>query len=221
MTQPIVNASEGTPAVANDKEYNFAQMRKQLDQERQARIQAEERVAHFEKTSQQKSFSLEEEDDSEPYVDHKKLKKTLSQFGQQNKQETADIVQQEVQKALSEERKQNWIKNNPDFNSVMESSTIQKFAEADPELAESILQMPDGFERQKLVYRNIKALGLDKPAPKQSSVQDKIDANRRSPFYQPSGVGSAPYHSAGDFSDNGQKNAYSKMQELKNRLRLG
>jgi len=95
-----------------------------------------------------------------------------------------------------------------------------KFAEREPELAETILQMPEGFERQKLVYKNIKALGLHKPAEVKSTIQDKVDANRRSPYYQPSGVGSAPYAAAGDFSPSGQKNAYQKMQELKNKLRI-
>ena len=56
---------------------------------------------------------------------------------------------------------------------------------------------------------------------KEPSIQDKIDANRRSPFYQPSGIGSAPYAGPdGDFSAAGQKTAYDKMQELKSRLRI-
>ncbi len=99
-------------------------------------------------------------------------------------------------------------------------SHAQKFADNDPELAETILQMPEGFERQKLVYKNIKALGLHKPAQKQSTIQEKIDQNRRSPYYQASGVGSAPYASQGDFSAGGQKNAYEKMLELKKNLRI-
>ena len=89
-----------------------------------------------------------------------------------------------------------------------------------PELAESILEMPEGFERQKLVYKNIKALGLHKPAEKQASIQDKIDANRRSPYYQPTGVSAGPYAGTGDFSKSGQKNAYDKMQQLKAQLRI-
>jgi len=80
--------------------------------------------------------------------------------------------------------------------------------------------MPEGFERQKLVYKNIKALGLHKAPEKQSTVQDKIDANRKSPYYQPTGVGSAPYSQVGDFSDNGHKLAYEKMQALKKQLRI-
>jgi len=90
----------------------------------------------------------------------------------------------------------------------------------DPELAESILEMPEGFERQKLVYKNIKALGIHKPAMKEPSIQEKVDANRRSPYYQPSGVSTAPYSQVGDFSNTGQKQAYEKMQQLKSQLRI-
>ena len=120
--------------------------------------------------------------------------------------------------AITEERQNNWMKNNPDFQEVM--SHAEKFAQLDPELAETILEMPAGFERQKLVYKNIKALGIHKEKPRESSVQEKIDANRRSPYYQPSGVGASPYGNVGDFSPSGQKQAHDKMQELKNRLRL-
>ena len=97
----------------------------------------------------------------------------------------------------------------------------QKLVDKDPELAETILEMPDTFERQKLVYKSIKSLGLHKPEESKESIQSKIDANRRTPYYQPSGVASAPYASQGDFSPAGQKNAYDKLKELKNRLRLG
>jgi hypothetical protein len=71
-----------------------------------------------------------------------------------------------------------------------------------------------------LVYKSVKALGLDKPAQKQSTIQEKVDANRKSPYYQPSGVGTAPYNSQSDFSASGQKNAYDKMKELQSRLRI-
>jgi hypothetical protein len=121
--------------------------------------------------------------------------------------------------AAKEELKQEmWLENNPDFYEVL--GNAEKFAQRSPKLAETILRMPEGFERQKLVYQNIKELGLHKPETKAPSIQDKIDANKRSPYYQPSGVGTAPYASAGDFSAVGQKNAYDKMQELKSRLRM-
>ena len=152
-------------------------------------------------------------------IDKKKLKKEQAKFGQQMKQETQSEIQRAVQTALQEERKNNWLKQNPDFYDTLQQHA-DKIVQRDPELAETILQMPDGFERQKLVYKNIKALGLDKPEVKQSSIQEKIDANRRSPYYQPTGIAAAPYAAAGDFSDVGQKNAYQKMKELQNKLRL-
>jgi len=212
------NAStQASQQVMSDKELNFralqAKYEKQLSEERQARLEAE-RIA------QERQKVVQEEDDSsdDPYVDHKKLEKKLARFGEKTKQETQSEIRTAVQQALYEERKQNWLKNNPDFYDTMQYA--QKFAEKDPELAETILEMPDTFERQKLVYKNIKAFGLHKPEAKPSSIQEKIDSNKRSPYYQPSGVGAAPYASQGDFSPSGQKNAYAKLQELKKNLRI-
>lgn len=202
----------------SDKELNF---RKQEQMYQKMLKEKEDRIHELERRSQQissKRHEEEDEDDDEPYVDRKKLNKTLEKFGEKTIQQTQSEIQKAVQMALSEERKQNWIKSNPDFYDVLQHA--DKFAQRSPELAESILEMPEGFERQKLVYKNIKALGIDKPEQKQSSIQDKIDANRKSPYYQPSGVGSTPYSPTGDFSTSGQKNAYNKMQELKSRLRI-
>jgi hypothetical protein len=203
----------------SDKELNFRALEqryeRQLHAEREARLQAEQKVQEAQRSHQRDD---EEEEETEPYINHKKLNKTLQKFGQNAKQETQSEIQKAVQIALHEERKQNWLKSNGDFYDVLQHA--EKFAQHDPELAETILQMPEGFERQKLVYKNIKALGLHKDAPKQSTIQEKIDANRKSPYYQPSGVGTNPYSSQGDYSASGQKQAYDKMQELKNRLRI-
>ena len=201
-----------------DKELNFrnleAKYQRQLAEERAARQDAERRAQEASRMQNQ------DDDDSEPYVDHKKLDKKLARFGEQSKEQTKAEIQQAFQQAIYEERKNIWLKGNPDFYETLKNENLEKFANHDPELADTILQMPDNFERQKLVYKNIKALGIDKPAVKQPSIQDKVDANRKSPYYQPSGVGTAPYQSVGDYSAAGQKNAYDKMQDLKNRLRL-
>jgi hypothetical protein len=206
-------------AQPTEKEINFRKQEQMYEARLQAEREEKSRLAQeLEQYKSRHSHSSDDDDDSEPYVDNKKLKKTLATFGEQTKQNTASIVQQEVQKALGEERRQTWLRSNPDFNEVM--SHAQKFADQDPELAETILQMPEGFERQKLVYKNIKALGLHKPQSKQPSIQDTIDQKRRSPYYQPTNVGTAPYASQGDFSTSGQKNAYEKMLELKKNLRI-
>lgn len=213
MTAPEQNQAQPT-----EKEINFRKLQAKYEQElafeRSKREEAEKQLNEASKRSEQ----IEDEDDSEPYVDHKKLEKKLARYDKQAKQETQTEIQKAVQQALKEEKKSNWLKQNSDFDEVMEHA--EKIYHKDPDLAESILEMPPSFERQKLVYKSIKALGLDKPAQKEQSIQEKIDANRKAPFYQPTGVGAAPYQSVGDFSAGGQKQAYDKMKELQSRLRL-
>lgn len=214
------NQDQVTEQKRNDSEYNFAQLRKKLEQEQQARLQAEERAAKLEQLAQNRAASQDDDDDDdgEPYIDRKRLKKEFSKVVPRLKEETKLDVRQEVQKAIQQERQQAWMRSNPDFYEVMNHA--QKLADKDPELAETILEMPEGFERNKLVYKNIKALGLHKKEEPKSSIQETIDKNRRSPYYQPTGVGSAPYASAGDFSPSGQKSSYDKMKELQARLRI-
>ncbi len=203
----------------SDKEYNFAQIRQQLEREKHEKLQLKEEIEKLKKIAQPVAAAEEESpDDDEPYVDHKRLKRELGKVVQKTYADTDQKINQAVSRALSEERQKQWIKNNPDFYEVM--GHAQAFADRDPELAETILEMPEGFERQKLVYKNIKALGLHKKPEPSQSIQEKIDANRKSPYYQPSGVANAPYAAAGDFTPSGQKNAYQKMQELKGRLRI-
>jgi hypothetical protein len=204
----------------SDKEYNFAQIRQQLEREKQEKHALREEVEKLKKIAQENLPSHEEsDDDDEPYVDQKKLKKELGRFAKQNSDVTDNKIQAAVNRALAEERQRAWLKNNPDFQEVMQHAQV--FADRDPELAETILEMPEGFERQKLVYKNIKALGLHKKEEPKSKIQDIIDQNKRSPYYQPTGIGSAPYAQTGDFSEAGKKNAYEKLKQLKERLRVG
>lgn len=207
----------------SDKELNFRKQeesfKRQLEQERQARTAAEARARELEEASKRGQHVSDDDDYSdEPYVDHKRLKRELGKVVQKTATDTDARIQNAVQSALAQERQNMWLKQNPDFYEVMNHA--QTFADKDPELAESILAMPEGFERQKLVYKNIKALGIHKKPEPEQTIQSKVDANRRTPFYQPTGVGTAPYSSQGDFSETGMKAAHDKMQELKKRLRL-
>lgn len=221
MTSPTNESQENdvaNNAQSNNREINFrkqeAMYLRQLEQQRQET----EKLRQELDASRRPQQVQEEDDDSEPYVDHKKLNRKLSANNQ--------VTQSEIQKAMEiakksakEELKQEmWLENNPDFYAVLEKA--DDFAQRAPKLAENILRMPDNFARQQLVYQTMKEMGIDKPAQKQSTVQDKIDANKRSPYYQPTGSNSAPYAAVGDYSPTGQKNAYDKMQQLKASLRI-
>lgn len=200
-----------------EKELNFRRMESKYQQEvayeRAKREEIEKRMQEMTQVKQEP-----EEEDTEPYVDHKKLTKSLTKFGQNTQTEIQKAMQQAKHMAKEELKQEFFLENTPDFYQVLEHA--EKFAQKAPRLAENILKMPEGFERQKLVYNTIKELGLDKPEAKQSTIQEKIDSNKRSPYYQPTSVGASPYASASDFSASGQAQAYEKMKELQARLRL-
>ena len=199
-----------------DIEYNFRAMEAKHKRDlAEANARAEEAERRAKELAQHNS---KEDDDDTPYVEHKKLEKTLNRFGQNTQSEIQKAMESAKIAAKEELKQELWLENNPDFYDVLKHA--DKFAQKAPKLAETILRMPEGFERQKLVYQNIKELGIDRPEPKQSSVQEKIDANKKSPYYQPSGIGSPAYSAVGDFSAAGQKQAYQKMKEMQSRLRM-
>ena len=203
----------------SDKEINFRKIeekhRRELS-EMQARLEETERKA----TEALSRNQVEDDNDDEPYVGHKKLEKKLSSFEKRLEEKIDKRAEEKARMIMDRKEEEDWIKNNSDFSDVLKEENLMKLVNKAPGLAESIKRMPDGIEKQKLVYNTIKTMGLDKSEPKQQSVQEKIDANRRSPYYQPSGVGAAPYAGGGDFSPAGQKAAHAKMQELKSRLRI-
>ena len=220
--------AQGTPdaqnaPINNAKEINFRQQEqalkahyeRQLDQERRARIEAE-RIAQ---EARQRPQEDDEESNSEPYVDDKRLNKKLQKFGEQTKQQTQAEIKQAIQQAQSEARREAWLENNQDFEEVL--SHAEKLALKSPTLANTILKMPDNFERQKLVYQTIKEMGLHKPEEKKSPIQEVVDKNKRGQHYHPSGIGTAPYQGVqADFSPTGQAEAYKKMKSLISNVRL-
>lgn len=206
----------------NDKEFNFRQLEakfeKLLNEERASKAELQRELQQIRQERQQSHHAVDEDDDSEPYVDYKKLNKKLSSFEKQLEEKIEKKAEEKARTLLESEKRNAWLQSNSDFYEVMQYA--EKLAEKNPDLAETILKMPDGFERQKLVYSNIKALGLHRPEVKQPSIQEKIDQNRKSPYYQPSGIGTAPYAPVGDFSPSGKENAFKKMKELQARLRI-
>lgn len=203
----------------NSKELNFRQLEAKFNRELEVeRARVRELERRYEE-SRKPQMQVEEDEPDEPYVDHKKLNKKLAAHEAQIISKSKAEMKTMQEQAKEEARREAFLETNPDFFDVLQNNA-EKLAQKSPNLAKSILSMPESFERQKLVYQTIKELGLDKPAQREPTIQDKVDANRRSPFYQPSGVGSAPYSPQGDFSPGGQKQAFDKMQELKNRLRI-
>jgi hypothetical protein len=216
---PISNATEAPQP--SDKELNFRKLEGKLEQERAARQQAEERLSQLEKMAQERSRSSSNDDDDddygdEPYVDHKRLKKALGKAVQKTASETDTKIQQAVHAALQEERRKQWLNQNSDFEEVM--GHAQEFYEKDKDLGDTILKMPDEFERQKLAYKSIKLMGLHKKEEPKQTMQQQIDGNRRNMYYAPSGMTAPPFENRGDFSPQGKEAAFKKMKEAQKRI---
>lgn len=230
MTAPQENQeaqAQSQEQPVSNKEMNFRALEnKMLQAQRRAeeaekRAQEAERIAQETVARKQKEQEDPDDDSSEPYVDHKRLSRQFSAFEKKMEDKIDKKAEEKARRMYEEGRRNDWLRNNPDFYEVLQHA--DEFAKRDPELAEAILEMPEGFERQKLVYKNIKALGVHKPKQPEPSIQQKVDANKRSPYYQPSGVPTAPYGIANagkDYSAVEQKSAYQKMQELKSKLRI-
>lgn len=230
MATPQPNVEAQAPeAKGNTVEENLGKFRKLFEQERAARLKAEEKTAQLEQEKQARGpapgsddeVSDESDDDDEPYVQRKSLKKTLAREREIIKKEVKEEALKEARNMFAQEKQQSYLKSNADFQQVMNPEVMQRFVDKCPGIAEGILSMPDSFERQKLVYETIKAMNLHKPEEAKPSIQDTINANKKSPYYQPSSMSSAPYAAQGDFSPSGKKAAYDKIQELKARLRTG
>lgn len=224
MTVPTQEVQNTPTEQAKTPEFNLANMRKALEAERAEKAQMKQRLDELEKLAKQNSYQKVNSDDDEtdePYVDPKTLKRKLSKFEETIDQKIAKAAEEKARAIVEEQNRINYVKQNSDFESTMQPEVIQKFADKYPGMAEAILRMPDGFERQRLVYEAIKSTGVNKPEAPKETIQQKIDANKRSPYYIPASSGTAPYNGMGDFSVSGQKNAYQKLQELKGRLRLG
>lgn len=214
MSIPVQETNQ--EVIQNSKEDNLRKQREHYE-----RIIAEKEKALQEAQSKASTFSqkqVEEEDDDEPYVDQKRLKYHLSKFEQDMDKKIDQKAEMKAKMILEEEKRQAYLKERPDFNQVMSEEVLNRFETEHSEVARRILRMPEGFDRQALVYETVKSMGLHQPKAKEPTVQDKINSNRRSPYYQPSGVGASPYSQVGDFSEAGQKNAYSHLQQLKKRL---
>ena len=151
-------------------------------------------------------------------MDRKKLNKKLTKTKSELISENQKYIRSEIQEALEKERQEVWLKQHSDFAEVMQKA--EALFEWSPELAESILKMPESFERQKLVYNQIKAAKLHEDKKEGETIHDKINQNMQTPYYQPTATGTAPYNKSSDFSPGGQKSAYEKMMELKSNLRL-
>src|ERR1700722_9681782 len=131
-------------AATSSKELNFRKQEamyvRQLEQERQEKEKLKQELEAARRIPQ----TNDEDDDTEPYVDTKRLNKKLSSFGQNTQSEIQKAMEQAKRSAKEELKQEIWLENNPDFYDVLQKA--DEFAQRAPKLAENILKMPDNFD---------------------------------------------------------------------------
>lgn len=201
-----------------DKELNFAKLREKNERaERELEAQRQETIRlaqEVDRLKQRYSSHVEEEDDddSEPYVETKKLKKILAKVDEKIER----AAEEKAARIFEQKMKQDYMfrlkSEYKDFDEVLNQETIDKLAEAHPSLTNQIMKIGDEYERRVTAYETIKGMGLHKKA-EASPIQEKINQNMRNLYHVPSATGNPPA-AVGDFSQAGKKNAYENMQKL-------
>lgn len=220
MTEVVENQQDQKKDVS-DKEINFraleAKYEQKLANERLERQKEKEEFNKRFEELQRKESVPEDNDDDDEYIDKRKLTRQFTDFEKKLDTKIDTAAEKKARMMLQERDKERWQKENDDFYQVLEKHA-DEFQKQYPHLAQSILNVADPFERQRMAYENIKALGLNKP---KESIQDTVNQKQQSPYYQPTNIGNSPYsNTSGDYSPAGRKNAYEQMKALQQKLRI-
>src|SRR5260221_1984755 len=117
--QNQTQANQQQEVKPNDKELNFraleAKYQKALEQERQERLRLQQELQ-----DKNKAALHEEDEPSEDYVDHKRLEKKLSKFGQNQQSEIHKAMEMAKHAAKEELKQEMWLEQNPDFYDVLQ-----------------------------------------------------------------------------------------------------
>lgn len=218
--------AQPSPEKEKEMQTNLSRMRKLLEQAERSAVSEKERAdglqrQHEEFVASQSQQAPDDDDDaSDPYVDRKTLNKKMSQWEKNLEAKFEKKAEEKAMSLIERERQTQYVQQNADFNTIMTPEIMEKFQEEHPSIVKSLLNMPDNFHRQKVIYETVKALGVHKK--KEPAIQQTIDRNQRHPgMYQTAQVGAAPYATSANFSPQGQKEAYDQMKGLQKRMRIG
>lgn len=210
----------------SDKELNFRRLEAAREADRDARVRAELENQMLKREIEEIKVLLQPKekdplDEVEDYVDPARLKAKLSierTALERKAKEIAKNTYQEIKKEEEEKEKKNYIarlkRDYPDYESVMNESTLMTLEQIDPIFLETVLSIPDDYERRAKTYKKIKSL----PKPEEKvSIQDKVAENQQNPYYMPSGSGNP---SAVEFdirSKSARESAYAKLKAAQKR----
>ena len=231
MTEGVTTQATAEPEqkASSDKELNFRRLEEARNHDREERIRVETQNQMLQnELNQIKEYMKPKEadpfDDIEEYIDpelKKRLEAKFSNFAssvERKAAETAKNTYQEIQNKKKEADDKNFMSKLQDkyndFDEVMSEQNIFEIGKQKPAFLKAILKVPSEFEKREDLYleiKNSKAAGVKTP-----TVQDRVQANQKNPYFIPSG--SAPTSNAIDFDLNApgaREAAYQKLKAAK------
>lgn len=212
--------------VVSDKELNFRKLEAAREQDREARIRAEMEAQMLRREMEEIKQMLQPKekdplDGVEDYVDPARLiakfDKERSAFERKAK-EIAKKTYEELEQQKVENEKKNYLqrlkKDLPDFDQVMNEASISQLEKIDPVFLETVLAVPDDYERRLMTYKKLKS--LSKPEEKKS-IQTKVVENQQNPYYIPNGSGTPAAVQIDLRSKEAREAAYAKLKAAQRR----
>lgn len=231
MTEGVINQESAQPEntsslQASDKaRENFARLEKAKQEECDARIRAEmEREMLRKQLDEIRQANQPKEEDPLDGVDDYIDKERLQLIRQKDKvafQKEAEMIANRTYEARRrEEEKQNFLPRLKsqfhDYDSVMSEANIAKLEQTSPAFLKTVLKIDDDYERRLLTYEYLKSQ-IGKIEEPKSSIQDRVEENKRNPYYSPAGSGTP---AAVDFdikSKSARDQAYAKLKAAQRR----
>ena len=175
---------------ANDKEYNFKQLRegkKQLEEEvKYLREKMESLVQSKEAEQLREEDSMEIGDDD--LAEGRHIKKMMSRVEKM-------LYQKELQE-IPERLKARYA----DFDEVVSKENIEKLKRSEPEIYLSITDGQDLFAKGISAYKTLKALGIYQPKEDYSKQKDHVQSNYKKPMSVQAIRGQGALHEANVFA---------------------
>lgn len=212
--------------VSEKSRENFRRLEAARDAEKEARIRAEMEAEFLRKQldGMSQSSKIQENDpldEIEDYIDKQTYKKIREKDREAYRKEADRLVEEKLkkieqekeQKRHEEEQKNSTPKLRSqfsDYDEVMNEDNIIRLEQDNPTFLNAVLTIQDEYKRKYATYDYLKKAGY--VAPKEPSIKEKVEENRRNPYYFEPGSGTPI---AVDFdvkSPQARQQAYEKLK---------
>lgn len=192
--EEVVNPQEDSQTLqaqtqeAEDKEYNFRQLReskKQLE-ERMERLEAELKAARAPKVEEEDDFGISDDD----LAEGKHLKKLRNEFKR---------LEQSIQKNTMEQIPARLQSKFSDFEQVVTKENIEKLQRTEPELYASVISGSDLYAKGVAAYKTLTMLGYSNKS--YDSQKEQVQRNSSKPLSTQAVKGTGPIHEAQSFAN--------------------